>query len=119
MLSLSTAQLEKMKQNVDSKNIIAIIPARSGSKGLPGKHMKPINEQPVISYTIDAARGVSMLERVLVSTDDAGVITYCDQNEVEVISRPERLATDTADVVDALVHSVEVLEKESNVDIVV
>jgi len=115
----AASKAEKVNQNTKPNNIVCIIPARAGSKGLPGKHMKRINEEPVISYAIEAARAVSILGRVLVSTDDSEIIDYCNENEIEAIKRPEKFATDTSSAADALIHVVKVLEEECNVDIVV
>jgi len=51
-------------------NCLAIIPARGGSKGIPGKNILPLLGKPLIAYTVEAARKASLIGRVLVSTDD-------------------------------------------------
>ena len=50
--------------------MIAIIPARGGSKGLPGKNIKPINGKPLIAYAVEAALKAKHIDRVIISTDD-------------------------------------------------
>ena len=56
------------------KRILAIIPARGGSKGLPGKNIKPLNGKPLIYYSIDVARQLLKEEDICVSTDDLSII---------------------------------------------
>jgi len=99
--------------------ILCIIPARSGSKGLPGKHMKLINGKPVIGYTIDTAKKVKLLDRIVVSSNDREILSYCDQNDVEIIERPDRYATDKSPINDTLSHAVKVIEKQCSIDFVV
>ena len=58
------------KNNLPMTNIVAIIPARIGSKGLPRKNILPLAGKPLISYTIEAAKNSKLVSRVIVSTDD-------------------------------------------------
>ena len=99
--------------------ILCIIPARSGSKGLPGKHMKLINGKPVIGYTIDTAKKVKLLDRIVVSSNDPEILSYCDQNDVETIERPDHYATDKSPIDATLKHAVKVVEKQIKFDIIV
>jgi N-acylneuraminate cytidylyltransferase len=86
---------------------LAIIPARGGSKGLPGKNIKPLNGKPLIWYTIEAAREVFPDENICVSTDDREIIKVVEQTGLKVpFVRPAELATDTAGIRDALLHSI-------------
>ena len=55
-------------------SILALIPARGGSKGVPGKNIKELNGKPLINYTIDAAREIFDDRDICVSTDDQGII---------------------------------------------
>ena len=57
--------------------MIAIIPARGGSKGLPGKNIKLLNEKPLMVYTIEAALQSKLIHRVIVSTDDKKIADIC------------------------------------------
>ena len=87
---------------------IAVIPARGGSKGLPGKNIRPLAGKPLIHYTIEAARAVFEDHQVLVSTDNEEIREVASQTKLEVpFLRPAALATDTATTRDALIHAIE------------
>lgn len=104
-----------------SEQIVAIVPARAGSKRLPGKNMALLGGEPLVAYTLRAALGAKRLSRVVVSTDDAELARFATAAGVEVFfPRPAELATDTASVIDVLRHVVHVLEeKGESVDVVV
>mgnify|MGYP000420426374 CR=1 FL=1 len=74
----------------------ALIPARGGSKRLPGKNIIDFLGKPIIAYTIEAALRVGLFERVVVSTDDDEIARVAAQFGAEVDERPANLATDTA-----------------------
>lgn len=85
---------------------LAIIPARGGSKRLPGKNIKPLNGKPMIGYSIEAALQAKRLSHVIVSTDDEA-IALCSKTfgaDVPFI-RPTNIAGDQSSVVDALRHA--------------
>lgn len=69
--------------------------ARGGSKGLPGKNIRPLNGKPLIQYSIEVAFKVSDIQQVFVSTDDAAIAEVALRCGAEVIKRPAELATDT------------------------
>jgi N-acylneuraminate cytidylyltransferase len=75
---------------------VAFIFARGGSKGLPGKNIKPLNGKPLLQYSIDTAKKVSQISDIFVSTDCPAITAVAKQNGVKVIKRPEELATDTS-----------------------
>ncbi|PSV10639.1 acylneuraminate cytidylyltransferase [Photobacterium leiognathi subsp. mandapamensis] len=75
---------------------IAIIPARSGSKGLPNKNILMLLDKPLIAYSIEAAKQSGIFERVIVSTDSLEYKNIAEQYGAEVILRDEKLASDTA-----------------------
>ena len=83
--------------------MIALIPARGGSKGLPGKNLRPLAGKPLIAHTLEAALAARTIERVVVSTDDDEIIRVArGVDGVEVpFRRPPQLAGDTASAVDA------------------
>ena len=85
---------------------LGIILARAGSKGLPGKCMRPLRGRPLIAYTLDHARASTRLTACLLSTDSEPAKAYARALGVEVIDRPAELATDTATVDDAARHAV-------------
>lgn len=101
--------------------IIAIIPARGGSKGIPRKNIRLLCDKPLIAYTIEAALGSKYVDRVLVSTEDGEIAEIAKQYGAEVIKRPLELATDSASTEPVLEHVVRYLEKTEDyrADIVV
>ncbi len=102
--------------------IIAIIPARGGSKRLPKKNIRPLAGKPLIAYTIEAAKRCSLIDRVIVSTDDDEIAKVAREYGAETpFKRPAELSTDEATPEPCLKHAVEWLEKNENykTDIVV
>lgn len=89
---------------------IAIIPARGGSKGLPGKNIRNLANLPLIAHSIMSAREANMVDKVYVSTDDRKIAEIAQDYGAEVIDRPEELANDTASSESALIHAVEQIE---------
>ncbi len=84
-----------------------IIPARGGSKGLPGKNVKLLNGKPLIHYTIEAAQEITDDANICISSDDQEIIVIAKQTGIEVpFVRPAELATDTASSYDVLIHAV-------------
>ena len=85
----------------------AFIFARGGSKGLPGKNIKPLNGKPLIAYAIESAKSVSVIERVFVSTDDREIANVAEKYGAEIpFIRPSELATDNASEWLAWQHAV-------------
>jgi|TARA_B100000315_G_C14589961_1_gene595224 CMP-N-acetylneuraminic acid synthetase len=95
--------------------ILGIIPARGGSKGLPGKNIKLLAGRPMIGYTIEAAIESGCFDRLVVSTDCNEIAAVCREYGVEVIIRPKEYATDIAPIDLALKHAVEAVEKNGDV----
>ncbi len=94
-------------------NILVIIPARGGSKGIPHKNIKPLNGKPLIHYTIDVARSVAKDEDICVSTDDPEIIKCVENYGLKVpFVRPAELATDTAGSYEVLLHALDFYEKQ-------
>ena len=94
-------------------NTLVIIPARSGSKGIPGKNIKPLNGKPLIYYTIDAARSIVDDTHICVSTDDDSIIKTVENYGLRVpFKRPQNLATDTASTYDVLLHALHFYEEK-------
>src|SRR5574344_397852 len=94
-------------------NILTIIPARGGSKGIPHKNIKPLNGKPLIYYTIDCARAICNDEDICVSTDDAEIISVVEQYGLKVpFVRPAELASDTAGTYEVLLHALDFYEKQ-------
>jgi len=92
--------------------IIAIIPARGGSKRLPRKNVKIFLGKPLIARTIEQAKKSRYLDRVIVSTDDKEIAAVSRKYGAEVIKRPKKLAGDKARVIDTVFYLLAVLKKE-------
>lgn len=92
------------------EEILAIIPARGGSKGIPRKNVLPLGGKPLIAHTIEAARAARRVTRVVVSTDDDEIADVSLAYGAEVVRRPPELASDMARSEDALLHVLSSLE---------
>lgn len=92
--------------------VLALILARAGSKGLPGKNEKEVAGRPMLSWTVDDARSAACVDRVVLSTDGARLAEIGRGLGIGVVERPGDLATDTATVDSAARQAVEVLEGE-------
>src|SRR5690554_5983000 len=91
---------------------VAIIPARGGSKSVPGKNIKPLGGKPLIVWSIEVAVAVPQVDRVIVSTDDDSIAAVSRSAGAEVYLRPSELATDTALVLDAVRYLLTTLRAE-------
>ena len=93
--------------------ILAVIPARGGSKRLPGKNIRMLGDKPLIVWSIDAAKGIPEICDILVSTDSSEIAEICKESGVLVPwLRPAELATDTASSVDVAIHALDWYESE-------
>ncbi len=90
--------------------IITIIPARGGSKGLPGKNIRELANKPLIAHSIINAKEAKLVDKVYVSTDDREIAEISREYAAEIIHRPDELAGDTASSESALIHAVEQIE---------
>lgn len=88
---------------------IAIIPARGGSQGLPGKNVRPLVGKPLIAWTIAAAKATPGLDLVAVSTDDLIIAEAAKDAGAQVIHRPAALATAGSPTVETIFHALESL----------
>lgn len=94
--------------------MIAIIPARGGSKGLPGKNIRPLNGKPLIAYAVEAALKAKNIDRVIISTDDEDIARVAANYGAELpFMRPAELASDTAMAIDNYIYTIGRLEEES------
>ena len=87
---------------IKDKRVIAVIPARGGSKSVPQKNIKLLAGKPLIAWSIEAARATPEIDRIIVSTDDEKIASVAREYGAEVYERPAHLATDQALVIDAL-----------------
>lgn len=93
-------------------NILAVIPARAGSKGIPGKNIKPLAGKPLLAHTIEQAAQAQSVTRIVVSTDGEQIAGVARQYGAEVIARPGAISGDEATSESALVHALDTLEAE-------
>ena len=90
------------------KNVLAVIPARGGSKGLKNKNIKVIKGKPLISWTIDAALKSKYIDKVIVSTDSKKIEKISKEYGASVpFLRPKDLAEDATSSIDVMLHAVE------------
>lgn len=93
--------------------MIAIIPARGGSKGLPGKNIKKMNDKPLIWYTINSANKSKFVNKIIVSTDDDGIANISKSFGAEIpFMRPKELARDDSLAIDNYIYTIDRLNKE-------
>jgi len=97
---------------INGQRVIAVIPARGGSKSVPGKNIRPLAGKPLINWSIEVARQTSEIDRVIVSTDDSKIASVSRECGAEVYIRPAHLATDEALVIDALKDLIQTLRAE-------
>lgn len=97
----------------DGLKTVAVIPARGGSKRLPGKNLINLGGKPLIAWTIEAAIEAKVFEVIVVSSDDEKILSVASKYPNIVTSeRPEYLASDTATTVDTVAHVVSELEEK-------
>jgi N-acylneuraminate cytidylyltransferase len=97
---------------IAGKRVVAVVPARAGSKTVPGKNIRPLGGKPLIAWSIEVAKAVSSIDRVIVSTDGAEIAGVARAHGAEVYDRPAALATDEAQVTDALRDLIRALRRE-------
>ncbi len=90
------------------KRILALIPARGGSKGFPRKNIRPLLGKPLIAWTIEQAKASKYIDRVVVSTDDEEIAEISRQyGAEEPFLRPKELARDDSPTIDVILHALE------------
>jgi len=82
--------------------VIALIPARGGSKGIPRKNLAPLGGRPLLAWTIDAARDSGAVTRTVVSTDDDEIAAVARDLGADVVARPAELARDETPMADVI-----------------
>lgn len=92
-------------------DILIIIPARGGSKGIPHKNIKELRGKPLICYTIDTARALTSDDNICVSTDDVEIKSVAEAYGLKVpFLRPDELSTDSAGTYEVLLHALDYYE---------
>jgi len=95
-----------------NKKIIAIIPARGGSKGVPRKNIKILAGKPLIAYSIELAKQVKYLDKIVVSTEDKEIAEISKKYGAEVTIRPKKLAGGKILIIDVLRHIIKKLTSQ-------
>lgn len=91
--------------------VLAIIPARGGSKRIPRKNMLSVAGRPLIYYTLNAVLGSKKLDSVVVSSDDEEILAYCrDYPNVTALRRPSHLAADKSPTLGVIRHVLQTLQ---------
>lgn len=94
-------------------NVLAIIPARGGSKGIPHKNIRLLNGKPLIAYSIEAALKASNITRTIVSTDDRNIADAALEHGAQVpFLRPPHLSGDRAQIQDAINYTLDKLRRD-------
>jgi N-acylneuraminate cytidylyltransferase len=95
---------------IANKRVLAVIAARGGSKGLPRKNLADLCGQPLIAWSIAAAKGSNYLDRIIFSSEDEELMAAARQCGCEVpFRRPSELATDEASIIDVIFHAIDTL----------
>ena len=93
--------------------MLAIIPARGGSKGIPGKNVRMLCGKPLIAHTIEAAAACKSIDRIVVSTDDEEIARVAREFNAEIpFMRPSELARDNSIALDAYIYTIDRLNNE-------
>ena len=86
--------------------ILGLIPARGGSKGIPGKNIKLLGGKPLLQYSYEAARKAKLLNKVILSSDEENIIQIAKQFDLEVpFKRPANLAEDSSSSLEVVQHA--------------
>lgn len=99
---------------LEGNKIIAIIPARGGSKGIPGKNYRTILGKPLISWTIEHSLSIDIIDETIVTTDDKKIKEISAGYDITIIDRPKYLSEDNSLVVDAVRHVLKTIQKRDN-----
>lgn len=96
-------------------SVLALIPARGGSKGVPGKNLSPVYGKPLIAWTIEVALAASGLDCIIVSSDDEAILDIARRYPgVVPLRRPDSLAEDTAPITPVIAHALAEAERGGN-----
>ena len=96
------------------KTILGLIPARGGSRGLPGKNIRPLLGKPLVAWTIEQALASKYLDRVVVSTDNEEITDVAKRCGAEVpFMRPKELAADDTKSIDVIFHTLDFFKHQN------
>ena len=93
--------------------ILAIIPARGGSKGVPKKNIKILDGKPLMQFTFESAKNSKLISDIILSSDDPEIIEIAKQLGLNVpFFRPSSLASDSASSIDVVIHAINFMEQK-------
>ena len=95
---------------INGQTVLAIIPARAGSKRLPGKNMRLMHGKPLILWTVEEALKSQYIDSLIVSTDDKDVVQAVKPFPLQIVDRPTHLAADESSIYDGIFHALEYFE---------
>ncbi|RUM49225.1 MAG: acylneuraminate cytidylyltransferase family protein [Hydrogenothermus sp.] len=98
---------------IENQKVIALIPARGGSKGIKEKNIKPLAGKPLILWTIEEAQKSKYIDEIYVSTDSRKIKDVVKTAKVNIVDRPKELATDEAKTIDVVIHFIKHLESRN------
>jgi CMP-N-acetylneuraminic acid synthetase len=102
-----------MTKNAAQRAVLGIVPARAGSKGIPGKNIRMMAGKSLLAYTAEAALGAAHLSRVLLSTDDPEIATIGRASGLDTpFLRPSRLSLDSTPMIEVVLHCIEWVKNE-------
>lgn len=97
---------------IQGNRIICVVPARGGSKGLPGKNIASLCGKPLITWTLEAALQSKYVDEIYVSTDSEKIASVARQSGLDITElRPSELASDVASSIDVVLHAIDRAEK--------
>lgn len=99
-----------------SGTVVAVVPARAGSKGIPGKNLRPVGGRSLVRRAVEAALRTETIDTVVVSTDGDAIAAEATAAGAMVVRRPAELAGDEATSESALLHALDALATTSNTD---
>jgi len=99
------------------QHILAIIPARGGSVGIPNKNIVPLLDRPLLSWTISQALNSGVIDDVIVSTDSDDIASLARSNGALVVNRPSVISGNDASSEDAVIHALQVFTKDNQIKI--
>ncbi|MFC6940792.1 cytidylyltransferase domain-containing protein [Salinirubellus sp. GCM10025818] len=94
---------------IDDERVVALVPARGGSKSVPDKNVRRLGGKPLVGWPIDVAAATDAVDRVVVSTDDERIASVAREFGADVLDRPPELARDDSLVIETIRHTVEEL----------
>ncbi len=98
---------------ISEKSVVAIIPARGGSKGIPRKNIKLLAGKPLIAWTIEEAKKSKYIDRLILSSEDKEIINIAKKWGCEVpFVRPKELSEDDTDAVEPVIHAINALPEK-------